>query len=199
MVVRRRFRKAVERKFTWVRIPPPPPQMENQLDIIKLPPSRWAELKELRLTSLQTDPDAWENTYTSASLYSDELWKSRLQTSWDDQGCTNFFAEVNGKIVGTVGAIWSGGKLAHVATIVSVYVLPEYRRQGISEALMSHITNYLQDKKFIKLKLFVVSSQTNAYEFYKKLGFKEVGRLEKELLSEGKYSDEIIMERFLDE
>jgi len=173
--------------------------MENQLDIIKLPPSRWAELKELRLTSLQTDPDAWENTYTSASLYSDELWKSRLQTSWDDQGCTNFFAEVNGKIVGTVGAIWSGGKLAHVATIVSVYVLPEYRRQGISEALMSHITNYLQDKKFIKLKLFVVSSQTNAYEFYKKLGFKEVGRLEKELLSEGKYSDEIIMERFLDE
>jgi len=54
-----------------------------------------------------------------------------------------------------------------------------------------------QIKRIKKVKLQVVTQQNSAIHLYKKMGFKIVGKLKKDLKIRKNYYDSYIMERFL--
>ena len=60
--------------------------------------------------------------------------------------------------------------------MMNLAVLPEYRRQGIGEALVAELTERLKEKKNTCLTLEVRVSNTPAIALYEKMGFVQVGR-----------------------
>ena len=76
------------------------------------------------------------------------------------------------RVVGYVGSQTVLGE----TDMMNVAVRPEYRRQGIAEALILALIEQLRRRKSHCLTLEVRDSNTSARALYGKLGFLEIGR-----------------------
>ncbi len=81
-------------------------------------------------------------------------------------------AEEAGKVVGYVGS----QSVLDGADMMNLAVAPEFRRQGIGEALVNALVDHLRQKGIIALLLEVRASNTPAIGLYQSLGFEQVGR-----------------------
>lgn len=66
--------------------------------------------------------------------------------------------------------------IAGEAQIYNIAVAPEFRRQGIGEALLRHLVDTGKERGCRLITLEVRAGNEAAMELYKKLGFHEVGR-----------------------
>ena len=66
--------------------------------------------------------------------------------------------------------------VAGEAQIYNIAIAPEFRRKGIGEELLSHMTDKAEADGCSLATLEVRGSNKAAMELYKKLGFREVGR-----------------------
>ena len=81
-------------------------------------------------------------------------------------------AEVDGVVAGYVGS----QTVLDAADMMNLAVSPDYRRQGIGQALVNALVEYLQGNRVIALLLEVRVSNTPAIALYESLGFEQVGR-----------------------
>jgi ribosomal protein S18 acetylase RimI-like enzyme len=160
------------------------------VEIKKLSPIRWKEFKELRLKALITDPIAFGRSYEYEKSFSHYEWKKILMNE-------NFiFALVNNQLVGMIGFKSSNQeKTKHIAHIIGVYVDPEFRGMKLGYKLIKEIIKIIKRNKFKKISLGVNCKQKSALKLYQKVGFKIVGKFEKELKVNNKYYDEFILEK----
>ena len=110
-----------------------------------------------------------------------ELEKQCFSDPWSEKSiaseATNplsywLVAEIDGNIAGYVGS----QTVLDAADMMNIAVSPAYRRQGIGQALVNALTDYLQHNGVIALLLEVRVSNIQAIALYDKLGFKQVGR-----------------------
>lgn len=66
--------------------------------------------------------------------------------------------------------------IAGEAEIYSIAVAPEFRRQGIGEELLRHLTDRSRELGLSRVLLDVRAGNEAAMQLYAKLGFREVGR-----------------------
>jgi ribosomal protein S18 acetylase RimI-like enzyme len=158
-------------------------------EITKLPADRWREYRELRLSVLQSDPVAFGSSYEEESVLAEEVWRQKINNA--------LFILSEGKPVGMVVIICSEKrKTRHVAHIFSFLVVAEFRRQGLGDRLLSNALAVIPDNPNIrKIRLEVNTSQAGALRLYEKHGFVCVGTLKDELLVDGLFYDELIMEK----
>lgn len=78
----------------------------------------------------------------------------------------------NDRVVGYVGS----QSVLDAADMMNLAVSPDYRRQGIGEALVNALADYLRQNNVIALLLEVRVSNEPAIALYQKLGFVQVGR-----------------------
>ncbi|MBI1744339.1 GNAT family N-acetyltransferase [Candidatus Acetothermia bacterium] len=161
------------------------------IEVKKLPEDRWKEHRDLRLEALQSDPIAYSSSYEYTEQLSEDVWKRRLSNV--------LFALSDDKPVGMIVYYFeSETKIQHIANIFGVFVKKEYRGQGVGKKLMqSALSEIVKNSAIAKVKLTVTSVQTAAVKLYEKFGFKTVGKLEKELFVDGRYYDELVMEKHL--
>ena len=76
------------------------------------------------------------------------------------------------KLVGYVGS----QSVLGWSDMMNLAVLPEYRRQGVGEALVSELIKKLKEQKNTCLTLEVRVSNNPAIGLYEKMGFVQVGR-----------------------
>lgn len=81
-------------------------------------------------------------------------------------------AEIDGCIAGYVGS----QTVLDMTDMMNIAVAPEFRRQGVAEALVNALVSCLKEKDVIGLLLEVRASNTAAIALYNKLGFLQVGR-----------------------
>ena len=86
--------------------------------------------------------------------------------------------------------------MAHVGQI-GTFLRPEWRRRGIGEALFRRTVDFARKCDFLKFVIQVRSSNVPAQGFYRRLGFRECGRLTRQVRIGDREDDEIIMEFFL--
>ena len=84
----------------------------------------------------------------------------------------------------------------HVAVIGTFVDLKE-RRRGVGTRLFEATLEAASDKGYEKVFTFVRADNAESLAFYLKLGFRVVGRAERQARLNGKYIDEILIERFL--
>ncbi|MBI1783361.1 MAG: GNAT family N-acetyltransferase [Sphingobacteriales bacterium] len=165
----------------------------KKITLTNLKPEQWEIYKKIKLKSLLTDPIAFAATHEQAVAYSDEEWKQKLTKSGDIW----LFAKYSEKFIGIIGAhTKNAGKESSIATIVGVYVEPKYRGIGVGKLLMNKILKDLKKhEEIIKVKIWVAETQIPAIDLYKSCGFKLIGKKKNEIFFEGKYFDELIMEK----
>jgi GNAT superfamily N-acetyltransferase len=85
-----------------------------------------------------------------------------------------FVAETDGKIVASllITHEWSDWRNCNVWWFQSVYVLPEYRRQGIFRKMFIFIRNRAEEQKAAGLRLYVETNNIRARKTYEALGMK---------------------------
>ena len=83
-----------------------------------------------------------------------------------------FVAVDNGRTVGYVGS----QSVLDGADMMNIAVDPDYRRQGVAEALVAALEKALKEKGVIFLMLEVRESNLPAVSLYEKLGFFIVGK-----------------------
>lgn len=87
--------------------------------------------------------------------------------------------------------------MAHVAQL-GTFILPSWRRHGVGRALFQETRRFAVSVGYRKLVINVRASNTTALSFYGRLGFVECGRLNKQVVIDGREDDEIVLELFLE-
>jgi ribosomal protein S18 acetylase RimI-like enzyme len=93
---------------------------------------------------------------------------------------------------------WSSilSSMAHVGQI-GTFLLPEWRGQGLGRQLWNVTLAFARESEYRKLLIYVRASNTHAQAFYRHLGFRECGRLARQVVIDDVADDEVLMEFFL--
>jgi ribosomal protein S18 acetylase RimI-like enzyme len=93
--------------------------------------------------------------------------------------------------------LWSPllSSMAHVGQ-VGTFLLPQWRGRGIGRQLWMETDSFARGAAYRKLAIQVRASNLVAQRFYRGLGFKECGRLTRQVVIDGVEDDEVLMEYF---
>jgi ribosomal protein S18 acetylase RimI-like enzyme len=132
---------------------------------------RWQDVKELRLEALKNDPASFGETYENSLAYPDIKWKERLQAALEGKNSITLYAEVDGHLIGQVGAFDKNGTMG----VWGVYVKPEFRGKGYAQLLFGRLFEKLKALGHTKCILTVNSETIPAQKLYEKIGFVKTG------------------------
>lgn len=160
-----------------------------KITIDRLPESKWEEFKKIRLEALKNDARAFGSSYEEEITRPEEMWRSRIKSGL-------FALDESGKPIGLMAfLIGDRVKTKHKAEIYSVYVKPEFRGTGVSKKLFTEALRLIKlNPDVCKVNLTVNPLQKAAVKLYETFGFKKTGTLHKELLINGIFYDEDLME-----
>jgi len=100
-----------------------------------------------------------------------------FRKSFFDRKEVFFVAEDDGKIVGysegIIENLPSPFKNKKVGVLESLYIIKEYRSQGLGERLSREVLKWLKSRGIKEYKLTVHHANATAYRLYKKMGFKD--------------------------
>ena len=105
------------------------------------------------------------------------------------------FAECDNKIIGTTSVELDRWRKSHIGNF-GITIRNGYRRMGLGKYLMGEILKLARKELKPKpkiIRLTVYSNNKPAIKLYKKLGFKKVAKIPKQIQYKGKLLDEIIM------
>ena len=144
-----------------------------RMTIQRLPPERWEEYRAIRLEALRVEPSAFGSTYEGMAAKPDSYWIGRLEASAKDPTSPMLFAFMEASCVGMVAA--SPAELPGIANLISMYVSPGVRGQGVGRSLAVSLIEELQALGTIaEVQLLVNDSQIAAKSLYLAVGFQEV-------------------------
>jgi ribosomal protein S18 acetylase RimI-like enzyme len=123
-------------------------------------PDDWADWRLLRQRSLTEDRDAFSSSTTmwTGANDTEERWRARLA----DGPC--FIAYDDGRPVGMV----AGRVVDDAAELISMWVAPEARRQGIGRGLIERVVEWAAGRP---LSLRVMDGNQAAVAAYERHGF----------------------------
>ena len=161
-----------------------------QITIRKLTIHDLEDFKLIRLSALFNAPQMFGSTYEREVNQPLEFF------SYSIENHAVFAAYVGSKIVGlTVFSQNTGMKDKHKAQITSVFVLPEFRQQGIAKQILNEVLHY--GKQHVEqILLSVVESNESAIELYKKHGFQVYGIEPKAMKMNNQYDNNVLMAYF---
>ena len=104
--------------------------------------------------------------------FSDPWSENSIASEVDNPLSYWLVAEMDGIVVGYVGS----QTVLDASDMMNLAVSPNYRREGIGQALVNALVAHLQQNKVIALLLEVRVSNAPAIALYESLGFEQVGR-----------------------
>jgi putative acetyltransferase len=158
-------------------------------DII-IRPMRTDDYRDLH--AIWTHPQVMFQTMQIPSLSEDQ---ARARVANPPPGMHRFVAEVEGRVVGTLGLTVGERRRAHSADL-GITVHPDFWGRGIGSRLMEAAIdladNYLS---LVRIGLGVYPDNERAIALYRKYGFQEEGRQRKYVFRAGEYVDTLMMAR----
>lgn len=93
----------------------------------------------------------------------------------DDSKGMYLVAKIKGKVIGSLMLTreWSDWNAEWYWWIQSVYVVPEYRRQGVYTAMYAEVKRLAQDNHVSQIRLYVDKANLPAQRAYQQLGMQE--------------------------
>ncbi len=131
----------------------------------------------------------------------DEITDMEEERRWFERGTKTgmlyLVARVDGKLVGGASIHPRTDKRAHVAEF-GIFIRDGYRNRGLGTMLTRTFIEITKKRGFEILQLSVYATNKRAFHVYRKCGYKECGRLVRDIkFRDGTYSDRILMELLL--
>lgn len=142
---------------------------EITLEIQRLSIDEALRLRHIRLRALADAPDAFGSTYAEVSTHPLEIWQQQLQE------IVTFVAIHDGKDVGLVRCA-SDEQHQDTAWLISMWVAPEARGQGVGNALIDAVIECARSGGASRLLLDVGDHNQQAIALYARKGFKPNGK-----------------------
>lgn len=159
-------------------------------------PSDLMQSRDLRLSALLDSPTAFSADYELNLKQPMSFWEGRVTP--DEHGKL-FFAEYQSQLMGMAGIRQGESpKTKHGGYIWGVFVRPEWRGLHIAEAFIENCITWAKSRQINIVKLGVMTNNTSAVRCYERCGFTIYGTEPRGILYEGKYYDEYLMSRILD-
>ena len=131
----------------------------------------------------------------------DEIVDMEEEHRWFERsvkaGMLNLVARVEGKVVGGASMHPQTEKRAHVAEF-GIFICDGYRNLGLGTAMLKEFIEIAKKRGFEILQLSVFANNARALNVYKKCGFREIGKLSRDIkFLDGKYADRRLLELLL--
>ena len=161
--------------------------------IRRLEPSDAALYREIRLEALRKNPEAFGSTFERENAQPLAWFEAVI-------GRADIFgAFVDGRLAGIAGfSAQEGSKQAHKGVLWAMYIRDDARGSGIGKMLVATILDHARGRVEM-VQLTVVSENEAAYRLYRAMGFVEYGYEKRGLKQGGRYYDERLMVKYLDE
>jgi RimJ/RimL family protein N-acetyltransferase len=159
----------------------------------RLETSDAALYREIRLEALKKNPEAFGSTFERENNQPLSWFEATLGRA------VIFGAFLDGTLAGVAGyAAQESPKQAHKALLWGMYVRPAARNSGVGKRLVAAVLDHACGRVEM-VQLTVVSENEAAQGLYSALGFVAYGVEKRALKQDGKYYDEVLMVKFLDE
>jgi RimJ/RimL family protein N-acetyltransferase len=163
------------------------------LQIRRLEPPDAVLYREIRLEALQRNPEAFGSTFERENAQPLSWFEAFLGRA------TVFGGFLDGTLAGMAGfGAQEGAKRAHKAQLWGMYVCAAARKAGLGKRLVNAVLDHARSRAEL-VQLTVVSENEAARRLYRAAGFVEYGYETKSLKHDGRYYDEVLMVKFLDE
>jgi RimJ/RimL family protein N-acetyltransferase len=128
----------------------------------------------------------------------DEITDMEEERRWFEHsvksGMLYLVARIEGKVAGGASLHPKTDKRVHIAEF-GVFICDGYRNSGLGTAITKEFIEIAKQRRFEILQLSVFASNIRALNLYKKCGFKEIGRLSRDIkFPAGEYTDRILLE-----
>ncbi len=154
------------------------------------------QYRTLRLFALQESPLAFGADYESSLNYPPEFWQERLR---EDEHAVTFVAEHAQTLIGMTGIHRRPlPKTKHSATIIGVYVHPDWRGLRVADSLIDACIEWAKSRDVVTVKLSVNAENKSAIRCYERHGFAIYGTEPQGTFYNGKYYDGHLMFKALD-
>ncbi len=147
--------------------------------------SYWA----IRLEALETEPEAFGKDPEEFRTLSVEDMAERLRQMNGGSFCMGAF---DGDVLVGIATFMRETRIKerHKAHIYGVYVKASYRGRGLGRALMQNVLDRARPEGLDHLLLAVATTNTTAFELYRRLGFETWGTQPRALRVGDKFVDE---------
>jgi ribosomal protein S18 acetylase RimI-like enzyme len=149
--------------------------------------------RDIRLEALKQNPEAFGSTFEM---------ESEKPPSWFETAVSRtdiFGAFLEGTLAGMAGFVTQeSSKRAHKGVLWGMYVHPAARNSGLGRRLVESVLIHARER-VEAIQLTVVSENEAARRLYRTLGFIEYGLEKRALKQNGRYYDEVLMVKFLDQ
>lgn len=160
---------------------------EMNVVISQLSLGEWQKYRDIRLLALRSDPYAFGASYEEEINLSEVDWCNRINAMW--------FAVIDQEPVGLIGLLRKEHRASkHCGYIFGLWVKPAFRDRGIAKNLIKKLQDLAPSLGLRKISLLVSRTQPAARNLYEKMGFEEIGLLKENLLKNGQYFDQYLME-----
>ena len=158
---------------------------------------RWEDLDDLMdLINSLVREDAFILREREVNRIEEAEWLAKKLVGREKGELIHFVAEVDGKVVASAEIIKRRGHQKHVG-ILGIAVKSGCRRLGIGTKLIEVLLEEAKKQGLKVIILDVYEKNLPALNLYRKMGFKEVGRIPKAIFWKGRYVDDIKMARIL--
>jgi GNAT superfamily N-acetyltransferase len=127
-------------------------------------------VREVRLRALRDAPDAFASTYEREIAMAPDEWRGRLTRP----NSATFVASLDGADVGLVTGLGLP-ELPGEAVLVGMWVAPEARGRGVSDALVGAVVEWARAGGHRVLRLDVADGNEHAIRLYARMGFEPTG------------------------
>lgn len=126
--------------------------------------------RDLRMTALRESPDAFEMTYEEERAQTDQYWRDR----WASTHNAGFIASLHGASVGIAAGYFSE---PDTVQLVSMWVAPAARHQGVGAALVDAVLQWAWRHGARQVRLWVTVGNADAERLYARYGFQRTGEI----------------------
>jgi ribosomal protein S18 acetylase RimI-like enzyme len=141
----------------------------SQPEIVRLTIEDWPSYRALRLEALTDAPWAFGSTLAREMAFNEADYHVRLSQR------AQWAARVDGKFVGTVGAIQFD--VDAPPELISMWVRPQARGRGIGDLLVRTVLDWAREQGFEQVRLFVTEGNDRAERLYARNGFVRTGEV----------------------
>ena len=136
--------------------------------------SEGSTLRQIRLRAIRDTPTAFAVSLADTLAQSDEAWTAWATSSAEGNERVLYIAEDAGHWVGIAGGMLAASQ-NEPAQLISMWVDPAYRGQGIGRQLVLQIIAWARYRQTSRLELWVTVDNINAVSLYTRCGFRTTG------------------------